>query len=88
LTPGAREAGAARAPPSGLDQRHLRTDPRRGGGLPPGPPPGGFLRGDARRFLARRGSGNFSGRGMIGPSGYSKPRLVLPASSLTTTTRT
>ncbi len=66
------------------------TEPRRGGSPPPGPPePGGFRRGEERRLaLARRGSGSFSGRGVIGPSGYSKPSLLLPASSVTTTTRT
>src|ERR1700729_3019950 len=68
------------------------TEPLRGGEPPPPPgpplPPGGFRRGDERRFLARRGSGSFSGRGNTGPSGYSNESLLLPFSSVITTTRT
>jgi hypothetical protein len=44
--------------------------PRRGGvSPPPFEPEDGLRRGEARRFLARRGSGSFSARGVTGPSG-------------------
>ena len=54
--------------PHTLTSGTLGTEPRRGGGsLPRGP--GGLRRDGERRFLARRGSGSFSGRGVTGPSG-------------------
>src|SRR4051812_4684361 len=65
------------------------TEPR-GGDEPPSPPlgpPGGRgLRGPRRFALA--GAGTFSGFGVIGPSGNSKPILSRPFSSLRTITRT
>ena len=76
---------------SDFDQRHLRHRAaarrlcRRRGRRSPA----ASCRGEERRLaLARRGSGSFSGRGFTGPSGYSKLSLLLPASSVTTTTRT
>ena len=65
--------GATRVRPECEAGRHtlangtFGTEPRPSGVLPPGPPDG--LRRGVRDFLARRGSGSFSGRGFTGPSG-------------------
>jgi MFS transporter, YNFM family, putative membrane transport protein len=65
--------GATRVKPECEAGRHtlangtFGTEPRPSGVLPPGPPDG--LRRGVRDFLARRGSGSFSGRGFTGPSG-------------------
>src|SRR6202521_1780371 len=69
------------------DLGHTLTSGSFGTGLPPEPegPFFGFLNAWWRgRFLAF-GFSIFSGRGVIGPSGYSKPSVFLPSSSLITT---
>ena len=48
----------------------------------------GLGRGAARRLAFGRGTGNFSGLGVTGPSRNWKPSLSRPSSSLSTTTRT
>src|SRR5437667_294526 len=59
------------------------TEPPRGG--PPPSDPGGLRRGAERRLGLAVFGGIFSGLGVTGPSGYSKPILSLPTSSSLTT---
>ena len=71
--------GAGSAPPHTLTSGTLGTEPRCGGGsLPRGP--GGLRRGVERRFLARRGSGSFSGRGRHGAVGVIESEFAVAAS--------
>jgi len=64
-----RTARSRRIRPQTLTSGTFGTVPRRGGRSATAGTTGGLRRGDARRFLARRGSGNFSARGVTGPSG-------------------